>query len=89
MNRVTLDAELRAKLNGGKRGIEFTDEHGNVVGHYLTHEAYCRLLEMLQPPFTREELAAARREMSEKGGVTTAEILAAIEAAERDWKSRQ
>src|SRR5438128_492757 len=89
MLKVVLDAELRAKLNGGQDGILFTDEAGNVVGHYLTDAAFHRLIDMLQPPLTRKEIAEARQEMLEKGGVSTAEILASIEAARRDWEAHR
>lgn len=87
MNRVVLDAELRAKLNGGNTGVELTDEAGNVVGHYLPHDAMARLVESLFPPLTKEQIAEARREMLEKGGVSTADMLAAIADAKRAWKA--
>jgi hypothetical protein len=83
MNRVVLDAELRAKLNGGTAGIEFTDEAGNVVGHYLPQSSFHRLIDLLFPPATKEEIAEARREMLEKGGLSTGQILEAIESARR------
>jgi hypothetical protein len=89
MNRIVLDAELRAKLNNGATGAEFTDEQGNVVGYFMSQDAFDRIASALLPPPTQEELAEARKEMLERGGVSTADILAAIEAASRAWESRQ
>lgn len=89
MTKVVLDADLRAKLKGGNGGIEFTDEQGTVIGHYLSDQAYSRIFELIQPPLTREEIAEARKEMLEKGGVSTAEILVAIESAKREWEARR
>lgn len=77
MNRITLDAELRAKLNGLKSVVEICDERGEVVGRYLPEEEYLGLLyeiARLQP--TDEE--QLRRAEEEPGGMTTAEALATI-----------
>lgn len=87
MDRIVLDAETRAKFEGRTVGAELTDEQGNVIGHFLTAAAFHRLIDVLQPPLTREEIAVARQEMLEKGGVSTADILEAIEAAKRDWEA--
>jgi hypothetical protein len=89
MNRVVLDAELRAKLNGGQTGAEIVDEAGNVVGHYVPHDRYVTLLNALIPPLTPEERSEAIREMREGRGATTAEILEAIAEARRAWEARQ
>lgn len=89
MSRVVLDAELRAKLNGGRDGVELVDESGNVVGHFLTHDAYLRIVEMLFPPVTDEEIAEARKEMLEAGGASTAEVLDHLNHVRREWESRQ
>ena len=88
MNRVVLDAEQRARLNGAK-GVEFTDENGNVLGYLMTQDSFDRIASAILPPPTQEELAEARKEMLEKGGVSTKEILAAIESAKREWEARQ
>jgi hypothetical protein len=89
MNRIVLDAEQRSKLNGARGGVEFTDEHGNVVGYLMTPDSFDRIASLILPPPTKEELAEARKEMLEKGGVSTEELLAVIEAANREWKARK
>ena len=85
MSKVVLDAELRAKLNGGTERVDVTDENGNLVGRYWPHEAFTRFLEAFCQPLTAEDIAEARREMLAKGGVSTADMLAAIENAKRVW----
>jgi len=35
MSKVTLDADLRKKLNGFNEPIEVCDESGQIVGHFL------------------------------------------------------
>lgn len=89
MNRVVMDAELRAKLNGGRAGFEFVDEAGNVVGHFVPDDSFDRLVEALFPPVTKEEIAEARAEMLARGGVSTAELLTRLEKVRRDWEARQ
>jgi hypothetical protein len=89
MTKVVLDAELREKLKGGQGGVELTDDQGNVVGHYIPDRAFSRIFELIQPPLTQQEVADARREMLEQGGVSTADILDAIDSAQRDWIARQ
>ena len=89
MSKIVLDAELRAKLNGGTEPVELTDEAGNVVGRYSPGDSVSRLAAALFPVLSREEIAEARREMLEKGGVSTEDMLAAIADAKRAWKAAQ
>jgi hypothetical protein len=89
MSKIVLDADLRAKLGGAKEGVEFTDENGNVVGHFIPHEAYLRMADTLLPPLTRDEIANARREMLEQGGVGTAELLNRLAEIQRRWETRR
>lgn len=44
MSKLTLDPQLRAKLNGLNEQLEICDETGQTVGHYLPDEAYKQLL---------------------------------------------
>lgn len=44
MSRVTLDAELRAKLNGLSEQLEICDESGKPVGHFLPDRLYREFL---------------------------------------------
>ncbi|MDY3554293.1 hypothetical protein R5W24_003412 [Gemmata sp. JC717] len=89
MRRIVLDAELRAKLNGATAVVEVADEAGNVVGRYFPDEVLERIMARLLPPLSSEELAAARREMLAHGGVTSAELLAGLDAIKREWESRR
>jgi hypothetical protein len=89
MSRIVLDADLRAKLGGANEGVEFTDENGNVVGHFIPHDAYLRMADTLLPPLTQDEIADARREMLEQGGVSTAELLDRLAEIKRQWEARR
>ncbi|MBY0457572.1 MAG: hypothetical protein K2V38_09565 [Gemmataceae bacterium] len=84
-----LDAELRAKLNGGTDPVEFTDEAGNVIGRYLPEGAFDRIASRLLSPASPEELAAARKEMLERGGVSAEELRARLAEIQRHWEARQ
>ena len=89
MSKIVLDADLRAKLGDAKEGVEFTDENGNVLGHFVPHDTYLRMAETLLPPLTQDEIADARREMLEHGGVGTAELLARLADIKRQWEARR
>jgi hypothetical protein len=89
MTRIVMDEVLREKLQGANQGLEITDEQGNVVGHFLREDSLSRVLEAMFPPLTDEERAEARREMREHGGLTTEQVLASMDAAERKWESLQ
>lgn len=47
------------------------------------------VVSILLPPLSREELDEARKEMLEHGGVSTAEVLAAIDAGIRRAEARR
>lgn len=90
MEKVILDADLRAKLRGGQTWVEVHDEAGNVVGHYLPRDEYLRLVYAVEKAaVSDEELAEARRDIRENGGVTTAEILARLDQVRRDLEGRR
>lgn len=89
MGKLILDAELRAKLNGGNSGFEVCDDTGQTVGYYLPRDEYVRLvyaIELAQPTLTNEEREAARREVRENGGVTTAELLDHLRSLEDKFR---
>ena len=44
MSKITLDATLRAKLNGLNESLEVCNEDGETVGHFLPASAYRKLL---------------------------------------------
>jgi hypothetical protein len=72
MGKVTLDAALRAKLNGLTQELELYDEDGRLVAYCLPPEVYRRLTAV--PPdadFTDDEIAHALRQT---GGRPLADI---------------
>jgi hypothetical protein len=72
MTRVTLDPELRAKLNGLSEQVAICDEAGKTVGLYLPVEAYKKLLyQGVEIPFTEEEIERFR---NEPGGISLQEF---------------
>jgi hypothetical protein len=74
MGRLTLDPQLRAKLNGLNEQVEVYDENGGIVGHFLPASAYQKLLCAAAEaacPYTKEELAQFHQQT---GGRSLAEI---------------
>lgn len=72
MSRITLDPELRSKLNGLSEPLELCDESGKRVGIYLPWEEYRRLLYRdIEIPFSPEEIEQRR---NEQGGSSLAEV---------------
>jgi hypothetical protein len=74
MGKVTLDPELRAKLNGLDEQIEVCDESGRTLGHYLPADLYEELFYAAlaaESPHSKEEL---KRRHRETGGRSLAEI---------------
>jgi hypothetical protein len=76
MNRVTLDASMRAKLNDLTRPLEFCDEAGHVLGRF-TPTPHPSLYEGLEPQISREELE--RRKRSKGKTYSTAQVLEHLE----------
>ena len=89
MTKIVLNSETRAKLSDRTAGTEFTDEQGNVVGYLMSEESFERIASIVLPSPTDREIVEARKEMLENGGVSTEEVLAAIERANREWEARQ
>ncbi len=89
MSKVVLDAGTCAKLAAAKRTVEVTDEGGNVIGHFTSHDAYERIMMALLPPASPEEVAEARAEMLAKGGVSVEELVAGLHEIRRRWEARQ
>jgi hypothetical protein len=88
VSAITLDPELRAKLNGLNEHLEVHDESGRVVGHFLPDELYTRLVYS----WARQEFANAEEHkaaMATPGGYSTAEAIAFVEQITRDARSRQ
>ncbi|HET6878717.1 MAG TPA: hypothetical protein VFI31_01025 [Pirellulales bacterium] len=74
MTRLTLDADLRSKLNGFDKPVEVCDESGQTLGHFLPSPLYDELFYAAlsaECAHSKEEL---RRRHHETGGRTLAEI---------------
>jgi hypothetical protein len=75
MSRVTLDQELRSKLNGLNEPLEICDEQGRILGQFLPAAVYRKMLyalaESQRPPLSAEEMARRRQET---GGRSLKEI---------------
>ncbi len=74
MGKLTLDSELRSKLNGLNEPMEVCDETGNTVGYFLPHPLYEDLFYTAlaaESPHSKEEL---KRRHRESGGRSLAEI---------------
>jgi hypothetical protein len=74
MSKVTLDADLRRRLNGLNEPFEVCDERGHTVGHFLPADLYEELFYTAlaaESPHSKEELKRRHREM---GGSSLAEI---------------
>jgi hypothetical protein len=63
MNQLTLDPNLRAKLNGLDEKVEVLDEQGKTVGHFLPTALYHKLAcAWANAQVTDEELDTASHE---------------------------
>jgi hypothetical protein len=74
MGKLTLDSDLRNKLNGLNEPLEVCDETGHTVGHFLPHPLYEDLFYAAlaaESPHSKEEL---KRRHRESGGRSLAEI---------------
>ena len=77
MNKVVLDDDLRAKLNGLNSKVEVCDTSGRTIGRFLPEDEYRRLMyDLARAEVSDAELDEARRE---PGGMTTPEAIAFIE----------
>jgi hypothetical protein len=71
---VTIDPELRAKLNGLNEQLEVCDENGHTLGHFLPADVYRKLFYhalATESPHSAEEL---ERRHKLGGGRSLAEI---------------
>lgn len=75
MTKITLDADLRAKLLNLTQPLELCDESGCVLGH-LFPTIDLSQYEPWEPPISEEEL---RRREEETESYTTAEVMAYLE----------
>ena len=69
MSKITLDAQLRQRLNGLGEALEICDEAGQTVGHFIPEQIYQRLLYRLaesQCPYSSEQLTEMRKQTGGK-----------------------
>lgn len=65
MSKITLDADLRSKLNGLNEQMEICDESGQTLGQFLPEAIYKKLLYAAVKaacPHSEEELERRRHE---------------------------
>lgn len=89
MSKLVLDRELLAKLKEATKSIPIEDEDGNVIGTFVPNAAYERIMCHFLPEPTKQELAEARVEMLQHGGVSTAQLLAAMDEGKRKSEAGQ
>src|SRR5262249_14987791 len=87
VKKITIDADLRARLGGGTAKVTLTDEAGNPVGHYLPDDLYRSICDALIPAGD-DDRTAARNEYQRGEGVTTPELLASIRETLARWDGR-
>jgi hypothetical protein len=89
MEKIVVDAELGAKLDGKTRQVVLADASGRMLGYFMPPDV---LAELLAGGFegepTRAELDAARESYRKNGGYTTAEVLAHLADLDRWYEGR-
>ena len=80
MIKLTLDPELRERLNGLNEPIELCDETGETVGHFLPDEAFRRMatqlaLQHFESPESREIQREASEDYLAGRHITTPELI--------------
>jgi len=86
MRKITLDDDLRAKLGDLSGEVAVCDAAGNVVAYLVPPDQREMMYDMAAALVSDEELAAASREYAEKGGLTTADVLAHLKGLDRPEK---
>jgi len=61
MATITLDPDLRARLNGLNHHVTVVDEAGQAVGLFLPMDDYKALLRYIPIPFSAEEIEQLRK----------------------------
>jgi len=74
MSKITLDAELRAKLNGLNQPLELCDADGHTLGHFLPADAYRKLLYAAAEAACPHSQAELERRRKEGGGTSLSEF---------------
>ena len=81
MSTITLDPELRARLNGLNEQLEVRDESGTTVGHFVPAALYRELLYAWarSQPADAMDRARVRQEVRTVGGLSTTEAIVYLE----------
>lgn len=83
---------MLAQLRGLTKSVEIADENGNVIGSFVPNDAFDRIMSHFLAPATEKEIAEARAEVLATGnlkdGVSTAELLAGLEAIKRQSEAQ-
>jgi hypothetical protein len=74
MAKLTLDADLRSKLNGLDRPLEICDESGQTLGHFLPSPLYDELFYAALSTESQHSKEQLQRRHQETDGRTLAEI---------------
>jgi hypothetical protein len=82
MSKITVDPDLKKKLNDLTDQVELCDANGSTLGHFLPTDIYQRLVySWAKAEFVDEkERAQARLEMQTEKGMTTGEAIAHLES---------
>ena len=65
MSKIVIDEALQSKLNGCAQQIEFCDDSGRTVGHFVPEDLYRKMLYAYaesQCPYSEEEIRQSREE---------------------------
>ena len=74
MSKITLDAELRAKLNGLDQPLELCDADGQTLGHFLPAAEYRKLIYAAVNASCRLSEEEMDRRRNEGGGLSLSEF---------------
>lgn len=80
MSRITLDPQLKTRLNGLNEHLEICDESGNILGHFLPQEVYKKLLYSAIEAACPHDKAEQERRRREIGAISLAEFWKKLEA---------
>lgn len=89
MAAITLDASLRAKLNGFNETLDVRDESGATVGHFLPAKTYLELLYAWERSRPLDAAACEQARADHRNGqtMTTAEAVAYLERCAKQGKT--
>jgi hypothetical protein len=81
MSKVTLDDATRAKLPTQDDHAELFDSDGRRIGHFLSHDAYVKLMyAWAKTAFTDEEAERVWSDYLRNGGVSSEEAWRRVRA---------